>query len=163
VPPSRDCRPRAVWPPLHGGGRPWQSVLKLSCGVPLLASTSVFPITSLQFLRKASVSRCNSHIPRAKFSVLSFPALVAEIELDRGPPSCARQRKVRNAAADVRLGCGHFTARWLFPLYPRKRAARKNRCPPLAKCGHSRCNSPCPLYLKKRTCAVQLEMSAKGQ
>jgi hypothetical protein len=39
-----------------------------------------------------------------KFSGLSFPALVVEIELDRGPPSYARQRKVRNAAADVRLG-----------------------------------------------------------
>ena len=44
VPPSRDCRPGVVWPPPHGGGRPWQSVLKLSCGVSLLASTSVFPI-----------------------------------------------------------------------------------------------------------------------
>src|SRR5262249_43835365 len=36
-------------------------------------------------------------------------------------------------------------------------------CPLWVKSGHSRRNKACPLYPRKRTCAVQLEMSAIGQ
>jgi len=38
-----------------------------------------------------------------------------------------------------------------------------SRCPLWVISGHFAVQSPCPLYLRKRTCAVQLGMSAMGQ
>jgi len=40
---------------------------------------------------------------------------------------------------------------------------RLGLCPLRVKSRHMRCKMACPLYTRKRTCAVQLEMSAKGQ
>src|SRR5262249_53169089 len=37
------------------------------------------------------------------------------------------------------------------------------RCPLYPKSGHVRCNSGCPLYTQKRTCAAHKLMSALGQ
>ena len=36
-------------------------------------------------------------------------------------------------------------------------------CPLWVKSGHRQCKKACPLYPRKRTCAVQLGMSALGQ
>ena len=40
---------------------------------------------------------------------------------------------------------------------------RGTQCPLWVKTGHTQCKRACPLYPRKRTCAVQLEMSAKCQ
>jgi hypothetical protein len=38
-----------------------------------------------------------------------------------------------------------------------------NKCPLWVISGHVHCKTSCPLYPRKRTCAVQLQMSALGQ
>src|SRR5262249_41003516 len=39
----------------------------------------------------------------------------------------------------------------------------EKECPHWVISGHMQCTNPCPLYPRKRTCAVQLGMSAMGQ
>src|SRR5262245_56335111 len=43
------------------------------------------------------------------------------------------------------------------------RSVERGRCPLWVKSGHVQCKRACPLYPRKRTCAMQLRMSAKGQ
>jgi hypothetical protein len=59
-------------------------------------------------------------------------------------------------------GCGAFRLR--SPVYCLEpEIEMKLLCPLWVKSGHLHCNRPCPLCPQKRTCAVQLWMSAKGQ
>jgi len=48
-------------------------------------------------------------------------------------------------------------------VHSQPRGPDQARCPLWVISGHLQCNSPCPLYPRKRTCAVQFGMSVKGQ
>src|SRR5262249_34573379 len=64
--------------------------------------------------------------------------------------------------------CDELAPLHVSPQGPRlmrglKASTLRPRCPLWVKSRHMQCKRSCPLYPQKRTCALQLEMSALGQ
>ena len=74
-------------------------------------------------------------------------------------PATIVMKSRRLIASPPRLRTNHRTA----VTYPLEGVAGDAECPLWVISGHFALQSSCPLYPRKRTCAVQLGMSAMGQ
>src|SRR5262249_43423784 len=84
-----------------------------------------------------------------------------------GYPFCSDRSWSIRCQNDFDFGGGKFCHQ---PLIVRvetsarahKIAVKRQRCPLWVKSRHMQCKRACPLYPRKRTCALQLEMAALG-